>query len=377
MKHGKLNSSALLIRIASVAAIIMTGWLSYIRGKTNQLQIFGEPFFYLDYSAGFIKRGLIGSIFGVARKSLDKEAISSLILNTHWTISALVFLIFLFLLFSTFAKEKMTAFVVMMLLACSQFMPTQAYNTAYLDIFVFLAYGAAVFAFIQKRFIITSIVCLTGLLIHENFIFLWLPISILAVNAPFERNRFLSLASPFFFLLLILYFHDKEAPSLVLANTPLSKEFTDVIANVSLGQSMNRAFSGMIDIWNQHWLHALKVMPLFLFPTLLIITTYTITRKIDWRNLVFIFIASFSPLSILAFAWDLSRFLVFTNLSAVASIVLYEHIFSPEKQHEWNKELACLNLGIGSILISMPFIYSYFGSNSVIALHLDFFKKVM
>lgn len=306
--------------------------LSYAKGYNPGVQVWGVFHWWVTYEHGLIKRGLIGSLFQWMTHGSNTEEQLRSVVTVHLGASVLLICgLWLtatrMLLTSRGFRDGALVATAWILFFSSQFLPTIGYNTGYLDVYIVVLFGASLIAMAMGQYAIAAILCGSGPFVHENFMFLWLSTGIFFVSLTLCDRRDLIkrgvvLAIPFVSTLIVLAFHSQGAAMAELAAAPIPADMRPVLLDVQFGQTVKSAFAGMMSHYKENPVNFAVSVVYFLLPTVLIgFVAYLRWRDHD-RFLVLMAIfcaATIAPLMSLLFAWDLSRFLVLGNLSAIVS----------------------------------------------------------
>lgn len=324
--------------------------LSYTKGANSECQIWGTYFWLIDYSEGFIKRGFVGTVLsqlGYTLKSTTWENICHLVVIAHTFLSLALITLFTRLqqqyLFRSQGNSDKGSFILLgcwLVFACTQFWPTLAYNTAYLDVYLLIIFTISFYLFTQGHYLAASILGAIAIFIHESFIFLWSNILVLFAIRPFFQSRQVNIKllvaslMPVLMIILLLLFHNQEAAIVEISNIPnriVSQYMKNFLIGALFAQGMVGAFKTMIGIWTSNWAQGWAAFLYYVWPSFLMISSLPFIisghSKSILRLIIVALVASFLPLSILLFAWDLSRFLVWSNLTAILTLSYFADFF--------------------------------------------------
>lgn len=316
-----LLSPVLLIALAILAAV---GALSYSRGFWLGMQGWGVFNWYVDYGSGFIKRGLIGTITSPFLSGHTPAFVETFVSTQHLVLCSLLGIGLIWMASRTLIVDVRSAFLVWLCFATSQFLPTLAYNSGYLDIHLFILLFLATIMWKNGKFLALGIIGLVGPLLHEMFVFLWMQILVLSLTRarhglkPFE---IIAVLAPFASVLLVISFHSQNAVALELAEVPVDAEMRAVLFRQQFGQTTVAAIAQMIKMFREDAVNVISATSYFLLPTFAIfVLSWQRWRASgpDWPwRFVALTLATLSPVLVLLVAWDLSRFLVMTTFCGV------------------------------------------------------------
>jgi hypothetical protein len=133
--------------------------------------------------------------------------------------------------------------------------------------------------------------------------------------------RSIVIGIPFLTTAIVLALHSQEAVVAELAAAPIDDEMRKSLINVQFGQSIFSAFTVMMIHYNQDFANFIVSAIYFLLPTILIVVSGSMAwrrreQAVPMQSLA-LHAAAFAPLLTLLFAWDLSRFLVTSNFTAI------------------------------------------------------------
>ncbi len=357
--------------------LFVVGLYSYHRGLLTQIQLLGEPFFYIDYSSGPIKRGLVGQTFDLLLDRTERASMTRWILAAHFSLSAMVLYILVDAVRSAGghgSDRRAVSNLIFAVFATSAFLPTTALNTGYLDVYVFAAFVVATLVIPPRWAVAGSALIAVATLVHEMALFFLLSFVILHC-ARAHRAATLSwgfigrlVALPALTAVILYAAHSDSAATNEVLQSPVSDEIKSTVIEVQFKQSITSATGQMLDIWTGSAANAAAKSVFYLAPTILMMAFYLAWRRPDRTTTLIVLAASLAPLSILGIAWDLSRFLVNSQLASLVTILFLErHILvdgdrsTPPIPRWWPLLVAATVLGL-----LVPFTYSYFGSTFVI-----------
>lgn len=347
MKSGASRSAALTLALFGL--VVIAAVLSFAKDYSHELNPWGDPYFFFSYSDGFIKRGLVGHIFNTVHPGASPEATRAVALWS-FTITSLLIIALLMVWFFQVAREWIALFA---LFAASQFLPTLGCDTGYLDAYVYVLAIIAFIAFAHDRLLIVAVTGFMGPFVHESFVFLWLPLAILAVwRGGLKPVHAVALCAPVLSALIIYYGHSQGAAIAQVNAAPISDTMKDTFIT---GQFGLRLMTVAREMWfNKISPHSVNYVVAFVFYTLpgaLIALSYASKSK----DRMALLLATYAPALNSLIAWDLSRFLVVTSLSAVTGVLFMQSIRPtiPTKGL-----LACWTFA--ALLFAMPAIYAFY-----------------
>lgn len=327
----------LLRNNATVFFLVLLCLVGVLKGYDSNVRGWGVYFWLLDYQHGFIMRGGWGSLMSPFIDLKSGNRILDFVQAVHLSFIAILIaaLAVIHRIGLTSQTDRALYLSFWVLFAVSQFIPHVAFHIGYVDLYLFLCMILSVYLLVRGWLLALALVGLLAPLMHELFVFLWLPVGLLALWKYREElivNKLLAIkvlaviSTPFISYLLITLFHSSEAVRQELLASPLDAKTVRVLLDFQFSQGPEGAFSVM---WKKYVALSHREVLAFAFhmmPTCLMIAaaTFCFKRKyIDWKlRSIVLTVASLLPLLVLLFAWDLSRFLVISSLSALLSFYL-------------------------------------------------------
>jgi hypothetical protein len=303
-----------------ILILVIISLLSFFRAPPwKSLQTWGLWYWHIDYSHGFIKRAFIGTLVSPFLKDLTPYTVEIFIISQHLFFCFLLGLGLLYLTWENIRSPSTRTFLIWLCLGTSQFLPTLAYNCGYLDIHLCFIFLMAMFAVYKKHYITVGILGVIGSLIHELFLFFWIPV--LTLDFSHSKSspgllRILGLSMPFLSQLFIFFFHSPEAAeAAIMGLSVIDLTMKEHLISVQMGQTIFASLQNML-------LNHFAVYPInsvigflyFLSPAYLMIGLAYSHWKNHYKNYFLrsfaLCFATFAPLSALLLAWDFSRLLV-------------------------------------------------------------------
>ena len=127
-------SRSTVLDLALLGLSVFVAILSFAKSYSRKLNPVGDPYFFLSYSDGFIKRGLVGHIFNTVVPGASPEVTREAALWS-FTIASILVIALLMMWFWHVARGWIALFA---LFAASQFLPTLGYDTGYLDPYIYV-----------------------------------------------------------------------------------------------------------------------------------------------------------------------------------------------------------------------------------------------
>ena len=312
---GSSRSTAFDLALLGLTVVIAV--LSFAKNFSYQLNPWGDPYFFFSYADGFIKRGLVGHIFNTIYPGASPEATRAIALLSC-TVASLLIVALLMLWFWQAARGWIVLFA---LFAASQFLPTLGYDTGYLDAYVYALAIIASMALAGDKLVIVVIVGLLGPVVHESFVFLWLSLAILAVwRGGIRLGHVAALCTPILSTLIVYFGHSQAAAIAQVNAAPLSDSIKDVFIKWQFGYRMTAIPRVMYREISTNIVNYIIALAFYTLPAALIALSYATQRK----DRIALLLATYAPALISLVAWDLSRFLVATSLSATIGVLFMQ-----------------------------------------------------
>jgi hypothetical protein len=207
-------------------------------------------------------------------------------------------------------------------------------------------------------------------IIHESFIFLWSTLAVIILGARLRQGRLPTLrevsiiAVPIIVTVLVLLAHSQDAAQAQMARAPLSDEVKRGMIVTQFGQKPVGAFLNTLKTFSLYPINFIVSALYFIPPAIVTIGVYAWLRALSLREVAIILLATtIAPLSVLLVAWDLSRFLVWSNLAAILSVLLWEDAIAPTTSRKLPLTPLLLFAGVLAVL---PFVYAHFQMATVV-----------
>jgi hypothetical protein len=123
--------------------------------------------------------------------------------------------------------------------ATSQFLPTQAADTGFLDIYDHIITLAAAIAALSNRYFFVTLCGLSGPFFHEGFLFVWLALAILVAWQGIDARRLVALSAPFLSTAIVYLLGNKEAGAAMISAAPVSNEMKDSFIAFQFSQTIS------------------------------------------------------------------------------------------------------------------------------------------
>jgi hypothetical protein len=176
-----------------------------------------------------------------------------------------------------------------------------------------------------------ALVAAVGPIVHEGFIFMWSPIAVLLVwsAATFKVDRAAKVcaaALPLLSALIVTSAHNEAALAMSMHAWPAGEDVKSGVMGYTFAQTLPSSFEHMRRFEFQgHWNNFFVTVGFFLVPNVLLLWIalfcYWSRWTMRWPTLLVTIVGMLAPLSIVALAWDLSRFLTWSNLGAAIMLI--------------------------------------------------------
>jgi len=314
---------------------------SISKGAIDVVQDWGKVNWYASYDDGFMRRGLMGTIFQGMFGNLPEAEYTKVIVDQHtFFVVALAGLTIGGLFFAAQKSQRPLAILIAAcVLAAGQVWSHLAYVVGYLDPQVLMVVALATGAIAMGRSSVGALIAAIGPLIHEQFLFYWGPVAaaqaLLVLGSKsngrdrtqeFPELQFVLLIAPMLVTTaLVMFMHSDESARAAVAATPVGPEVKDGLLRQHFGQTVSSATSYMFLLWSRNFDSGVMALVVYSGPVL-ILSLLTLAAFPNARNrraiIGALVIGSLGCLSILLLAWDLSRFASMATIMWAAITVL-------------------------------------------------------
>jgi hypothetical protein len=307
------------------------GVVGVLKGLSPDLVGGSEYYWLLSYDHGFIRRGLIGTLFRPLLHVRSFDELAPVIMVSH-IVACLWIIVACWRLFENAIRREAStdarlalAFAFLCLM-CSQLMPTLAHDVGYVDVYLISLVLVAFWLVLEERFVAAALVASVGPFVHEAFVFLWMPVALLLLwsltaHRGGAARKLLAVVLPVLVAAAVVWLHSDSAVRLAIAAAPIDERAKGALLGVIFEQTAVTAFQHMMRYdFHDDLSNFLIAMAYFLPPTLALLWAalfcYAHRWMRGWQTAVVAFVAAASPLAIVMIAWDLSRFLVWSTVAA-------------------------------------------------------------
>jgi hypothetical protein len=226
--------------------------------------------------------------------------------------------------------NRITLAISSLCLSSSQLMPNLAFHAGYVDVYLVCLMVAGFWLMLNKRYFTAALVASVGPVIHESFIFLWSTAAILliwscAMARADLRKKLLAAALPVLSTVAVSLFHSQKAAAVSIQGMSVSQD-TKNRAIYAFGQTVRSSVDHMLRYeFSGHLSNLATAVPYFLLPSAGLIWAAIFCYRRRWTarlaTVLVAVAATIAPLTILMLAWDLSRFLIWSNLAAAMVLI--------------------------------------------------------
>ena len=342
-------------RTAGLAALIFgIGLASGLRAWSQHVRRWGEPNIYLNYSDGLVRRGLVGEVIRLLGLPQSKPVFAA----ACWAAGLLT----LAILAVVAARARHLHPATTMLLVASQFLPTLAYNTGYLDPFVTLLV-LLTYVFLARGWTApAAVVAAVAPFVHEQFIFFMLPVAALLAVRLIRRERFwphaITFAAALLGTVVIMLLADQQAGAGLMQASPMDPYVIKGMVRDQLGQTLVSSLTYMLGFYASTWKFALAMTLFMIAPAVLMLAfNRQLLRSSPWLVTGLV-----GPLGLLLVAWDLSRFAVMGVFLTFVLLALADSPLLAGAEPRASGESPTSTM-VGALLalgyLMLPFIYAY------------------
>jgi hypothetical protein len=355
---------------------LVVGILVGLRGYTHTAALWGLPFWQVTYHSGFIRRGLVGTLFqGLFGGLSDARQATLVVTIAYGLLLALIIAMAVWLaLLADSAPSRVQALALGLLalpIIGSSLFPTMAFTPGYLDsvLLLFAIASAALLA----RGQLWAAGCLAAIapFVHEMFVYLWVPLAVFGYFVARRRQHqrppwatLVSLALPFIAGLVAVGASSASAAQRQIAlHVTGTASFKVTLLRQQFGQTLSSALARMGDIQSAYWWPTEPfAMVYFCWPAVLAVALYMVWRRdlLDrWARTALV-LAVVCPWLLLVLAWDLSRLLVLANAMVLIVIFGIESQFVTEPLPQIQRTSLVILAAAGILEIALPFLYANF-----------------
>jgi len=385
-----------LLKVITITCIAVLAMISLIKGYTTGPSYWGEFYWFINYEHGFIKRGLIGQLFGSIFGQASVEWRRAFISAWHFAMSALLAATLLAWAARNIARQTSTEGVkvlgtVLALFTTSQFLPTLAHNTSSLDVYLYLALVISAVLIARRAFVRGALVASVAPFIHESFVFLWLTnVALIWWPLPHRVHsehaqdsalaaRGVATALPIVATAVVLSLHNQEAATREVMETFVPPDVKRAVIRDQFGQTLSSSSQVMLGLYRAYWSNFIKAVVFCVTPVFAMVLVYSSARFRErfWLNFFALSAAALAPSAMLLFGYDLSRFLVATAVSGLTSILVLETRAGSEAPSRLSLLVYGAAWALALLGLLLPLVYGNFTDANVIAGPLSIGRNIL
>jgi len=369
--------------LTSAAAMIAVGVLVGLRGFHQTALVYGRPFWEVTYSSGFIRRGLVGTIFqglfgGVRFGTQTDLVIGITMIVALALLVGLATWLGLLVAHAPSRSNGLRLTLISLPIAGSALFSMLVFTTGYLD-GILLLFAAACAILLARGHLWPAVVlgCVAPV-VHELFVYMWIPIAVFGYAVLTRRNpdrspRVLipALCAPIVAALAVVTLPSRSTTAHELAtHVTGTAQYKATLLHWEFGQTLTAALHRMDHLQSRFWWPTEPAaFVYFCWPAILAVVLYAVWR---WQLLgrparAALVLAILSPWAALILAWDLSRLILLAN--ALVLIVIYG--LETTIVDEPGGELRAVTIGalVGCTVLAMALPYMFVQFNVGYYLH--------
>ncbi len=322
---------------ASAAVMVAIGVVVGLRGFHRTALTWGRPFWEVTYSNGFIRRGLVGTIFQGLFGGLSFGTQTDLVIEITMIVALALLLglatwLGLLVAHAPNRANALRLTLISLPIVASALFSMLVFTTGYLDGILLLFAAACAVLFARGHLWPAVVLGCIAPVIHELFIYMWVPIAVfgyavLVHHNPERSLRVLipALCAPVLATLAVVTLPSKTTTAHELAtHVTGSAQYKATLLHWEFGQTFTAALHRMDILQSRFWWPTEPAAFLyFCWPAILAVALYMTWRwqLLDRVAKAALVLAIVSPWAALILAWDLSRLVLLAN--ALVLIVIY------------------------------------------------------
>jgi len=372
-----IDRRSLRLMAAGIALVLAAVGIGVaLRGWQHRPALWGLPFWQVTYGEGFIRRGLVGTIFQGLAGGLSAAAQGRAVVTiAHVLLAALVVGFAAWIGILAARATSTTHALVLGLLALpivgSSLFPTLAFTPGYLDV-VMLGVALGCAALLARGWILPAgALAALAPFIHEMFIDLWIPLAVLgwAVLRRQGDGRpgwgaVLGLGAPFVTTLAVVIASSATAAQLEVArHVTGTGAFKLTLLHQQFTQTLSSTVPRMEHIQRAYWWPTEPFALLyFCWPAILVAALYLTWRRaqLDRWARASLLLAVVCPWLMLIVAWDLSRLIVLSNALVLIVVLGLETGLVGEPFVRVRPAALAGLAAAGVFAMALPFLYANF-----------------
>jgi len=318
------------------ACAALAGVVNIFKGLQPAVVEGSQFYWLLAYDYGFIRRALIGTLLRPAMRRWTFDAVAPWIVVAHAGACLAIVAICLVFFQQAVNRERSsttraTLTCALLVLMSSEWLATLAHDVGYVDVYLVLTALIGFALVLDGRYLTAAALTAAAPLIHEAFIFLWAPVAVLLVWSCLATRsgigrKLAAAAASAVTTLGVVFLQNEAAAARAIDALPVSGRIRDGLKAFEIEQTLQSSFHEMVSRqFPGNAVHVEVAAAYFLIPSAAILWAaafcYWGRWERPWTTLAVLAAATLSPLGVLLVAWDLSRFLVWSNFAAAIAIV--------------------------------------------------------
>ena len=320
----------------TLALFTSAGVIGVLKGLDPRLTELRQFYWYLTYNDRLIRRALLGTLFHPLLRFGNVASLAPVIIAAHLSviaaIVATIFVLYDRAISSEQPRDSRIALACSYLcLMCSPWLSTLAHDVGYMDVYIAALVVGSVALVLSRHYVAAGVLASAGPFVHEEFIFAWLPVLVLvgwsiATTRSNVPRKLAAVALPLMAMAIVVGLHDHEAELAAIRDMPVSDLTKMGLSAYTYGQTFGSSFDHMRRLeYPGHVGNAVTAVAYLAAPAVLIWLVAPLCYWKRWCHPVLTLlvgaVAVLSPLTLLAFAWDLSRIAVWSNLAAAVVVL--------------------------------------------------------
>jgi hypothetical protein len=361
---------------ASAAAVLVIGVLVGLRGFHTNVLTWGRPFWDVTYDSGFIRRGLVGSIFQGLFSSAGSGTQSDLIVAITVATAFLVLggvaaWLALLVAHAPSRGNALRITLISLPIVASSLFSMLVFTTGYLDGLLLLITGGAAALLARGHLVPAVIVGCVAPFVHELSVYLWVPVAVFGIAAarstmPGRRWWIVipTLCAPLVAAVAVVGLGSRSAVAHEIAiRVAGTDQYRATLLRWEFGQTLSSAWHRMDILQHRFWWPTEPAaLVYFCWPALLAVTLYLIWRwrAIDYAAKASLVLAVVTPWTALILAWDLSRLILLANAMVLIVIFAIETLVIDVDAGRLHPAIIGGLLACTVFAMALPFMYVYF-----------------
>ena len=368
MIHGTAADSRVRASWLVVASFWILAALSYLRGFRAGLPPYAGVYWEVTYQDGFIKRGLVGTVFSFLFGGETPGARESLILWGHLALVTAIVIGAGLWIGQLVRNAAHTSTVVLIagtsaLMVTSQLLPSLAFLPGYLDALLLALLLAAALLVARGQVALACLLASIGPLVHEAFVAYWIPVALVAVawraREGWPRGRRLWLVLlPLVTTVAVVMLHRQSAAITQVTALGLRADVEGGTVSLQFGQSIGSAVGRALAALEGNGPAAILALIVCAGPAVVIAVGYLVARagQLGRGEQIAVAASVLSPLALLLIVTDLSRFMVMAGAVAFLVVLMLESRSRAEPRVSASLAVVVALLCVGGLLTPLVYV---------------------